>query len=520
MPHEATVPMGGAAKPGSRTIPREWQSALKRLALVAAALVILAGRDWANMLGQWWNSSTYNHILLVPLILGWLVAMRWEQVRTVAPRIWWPGLIGLAGTCFIWLLSRLAGFDLGAQAAAVAMLQFAVITALGLRASYALMFPIFYMVFLVPFGDELVPTMQMVTARIVIWLTHASGIPAEIDGVFIDTPAGLFEVAEACSGVKFLVAMVALGALVCNVAFRSWKRRAGFMALALAVPIVANGLRAWGTIYMAQIVGIDRAAGFDHIIYGWIFFALVMALTLALGWRFFDRAPGAAVVDLEAIHSNRWIAALERREVLPRSLVLATGALVLITGGWAYLASSSRAQVPEQIFAPAVPGWTQEDYAPDIWWEPRASGADHRILARYRSGDGQTVDLFVAMYSHTSDEADPASYGEGALTPDSPWRWLQDAAPLAGLPTTVMQAEGTTRRSAATAFIRDGKISVSRGQLKLGVLADKLLFDAQPVAMVIVSGEGHEVTSRRAMGQFLRDAGGPGAIVDAAMHGQ
>jgi exosortase len=102
-------------------------------------------------------------------------------------------------------------------------------------------------------------------------------------------PAGLFEVAEACSGVKFLVAMLAFGALAANVCFRSWKRRIAFMALCVVVPVLANGVRAWGTIYVAQIKGAAYAGGVDHIIYGWFFFAAVIAAILAIGWPFFDR---------------------------------------------------------------------------------------------------------------------------------------------------------------------------------------------------------------------------------------
>jgi exosortase len=102
------------------------------------------------------------------------------------------------------------------------------------------------MLFLVPFGDELIPALQTVTARIVMVLLHLAGIPATLDGVFITVPAGYFKVAEACSGVKFLIAMIAYGVLVCQVCFRSWPRRVAFMALSLVVPILANGVRAWG----------------------------------------------------------------------------------------------------------------------------------------------------------------------------------------------------------------------------------------------------------------------------------
>ena len=139
--------------------------------------------------------------------------------------------------------------------------QHPVLVATGPRVAAGVLFPLAYMAFLVPFGDEIVPMLQTITATMAIELTQMSGVPAEIDGVFIDTPAGLFEVAEACSGVKFLVAMVALGTLVAHLCFRSWKRRALFMAAAVVVPVLANGVRAWGTIYIAHSQGIEFAAG-------------------------------------------------------------------------------------------------------------------------------------------------------------------------------------------------------------------------------------------------------------------
>src|SRR5439155_24648513 len=139
-------------------------------------------------------------------------------------------------------------------------------------------------------------------------LVHLSGIPATIDGVFIDTPAGLFEVAEACSGVMFLVAMFAFGILAAYVCFISWRRRILFLALSLTVPVLANGFRAWGTVFAAQYVGVKRAAGFDHIIYGWVFFGLVIAATLVLSWRFFDRPRDDPMVDAEAIAASPLLA--------------------------------------------------------------------------------------------------------------------------------------------------------------------------------------------------------------------
>ncbi len=146
-------------------------------------------------------------------------------------------------------------------------------------------------------------------------LTHASGVPAQIDGVFIDTPVGLFEVAEACSGAKFLIAMVALGTLVAHLCFASWKRRAAFMAAAVVVPVLANGVRAWGTIYIAQSQGLEFAAGFDHIVYGWVFFAIVIVALLGAAWPFFDRTPDDPLLDAEAIEASPLLTRLAALEI-------------------------------------------------------------------------------------------------------------------------------------------------------------------------------------------------------------
>jgi hypothetical protein len=76
------------------------------------------------------------------------------------------------------------------------------------------------------------------------------------------------------------------------------------MAACVVVPILANGVRAWGTIYVAQSRGVEFAAGFDHIVYGWIFFAIVMALLIGLAWRFFDRPAHDRLIDAEAIDAS------------------------------------------------------------------------------------------------------------------------------------------------------------------------------------------------------------------------
>ena len=325
-PETATM----AAGPAASGIPSAWRAPLGALAAAALALVAVTAQSWGAMLHQWWNIDTYSHLLLVPFITAWLVALKEDELAGHVPRPFWPGLIGVAAALALWWAGETRGINLVAQAGAVGALQAAVVTVIGLRASLLLAMPLAFAVFLVPFGDEIIVPLQFITADIAIALTHWSGVPARIEGIHIQTPAGLFIVAEACSGVKFLIAMVALAVLVCFTRFTRWSRRAVFMAACIIVPILANGVRAWATIYVAQFIGAEKATGFDHIVYGWIFFAIIVAALLGGAWRFFDREAEDYGWPASAIGSWRWVSHAEAHTFAPRSAAFAIIALAVI----------------------------------------------------------------------------------------------------------------------------------------------------------------------------------------------
>lgn len=499
--------------PGS--IPAIWRRPLVGVALVWAGLIGLTLRDWATMVDKWWNISTYSHVLFVPPIIAWLVWCRREQLAQLTPAPWWPGMVAMIGAMFGWLLGTIAGVNTASQLAAVMLLPTSIMTLLGPRVTVAMLFPLGFMVFLIPFGDELVPALQMITAKLVIELTRLSGIPAAIEGVFIDTPAGLFEVAEACSGIKFLVAMIALGALVAHTGFRSWKRRIAFLAVAVALPILANGVRAWGTIYIAQGQGIEFAAGFDHIFYGWIFFALVVVILLAAAWPWFDRSPDQLGPEIAALEQSPMLTALSRQTMPAGRAVAGIFGLGVIFSLWAALASSAEARLPDRIALPAVPGWELVDYAPTAPWEPRAAGAQHRLLGRYRSGAGQEVDVFIALYSAQGDGREASASGEGALTPDTPWRWLEPGASHAGVQADYLIAFGHLRRLAETSY-RTGELTTgSKVRLKLATMQNRLLVRDHPTIMAILSAEQTEgLDAAQAIAAFRADLGNEGEWMD------
>ena len=127
------------------------------LALGWAGLFAATLREWSAMAHQWWNIDTYSHILLILPILAWLVWIRRDEVARVEARGWWPGflwcLLGLA----ICVVGRSADINLIAQLGVIVAIQGATFGIVGLRVGLILAFPLAYMFFLVPFGDEIIP---------------------------------------------------------------------------------------------------------------------------------------------------------------------------------------------------------------------------------------------------------------------------------------------------------------------------------------------------------------------------
>jgi exosortase A len=487
----------------------EWRLVLPRLALAWAAILVLFGADWSAMAGQWWNSSTYNHILLIPIILFWLVQQRAAELARIVPEGWWPGLLIAGAAAFLWVLGVFAGVATARQLGVVCFGIGTTLALVGPRVGAGVAFPLSYMLLLVPFGDELVPALQMITAEITIGLVHLSGIAAVIDGVFIHTPAGLFEVAEACSGVKFLIAMVAFGILVANTCFASWARRTIFLVACFIVPILANGVRAWATVFAAQYVGAEAATGFDHIIYGWFFFGLVLALILGAAWRFFDRSVDEPAIDPARIAASPFLARLAVMRIRSIAALAGLAAIAIVAIGWTRAAETLSARLPAQIFLPEVAGWRQVDYRPSVWWEPRATGANRRLLGRFVDAQGHEVDVFLALYAAQKDGSEAGGFGEGALTPGRGWAWQSDASAVDGAKGERLLAEGRVERIAQTSYRTGDILTGSNARLKLANMEDRLLLRARPTMLLIVSAEDRPGRPASAAIDAFRSSAGP-----------
>jgi exosortase A len=486
-----------------------WQRHLGALALLSVAIFAIFWREAADVAGIWWNSSTFTHCLLIVPMIGWLVSQRIVLLRPLTPVFWWPALAWMGGAGLVWLVGEAAGVGLFRQLGLVLMLQGAVAVTLGEKLVRALLFPLGYALLLVPFGEELVPLLQTLTAHISMILLHLSGIPAKMEGVFITTPAGFFEVAEACSGVNFLIAMLAYAVFAAHLCFRSWARRIVFVVLALATTILANALRAYGTMVAAEIWGIEAAGGIDHIFYGWFFFGAVILLVMLVARRWFDRPANDAAVDVRGLDGRPRFAG-PAKAVLPAAL-----AVPLLFAGWGHLVGGRSAALPAKIAINAPPRWS-DVRAGGMAWAPRFDGADRRQLRHFSNNNGQVVTVAIGGYERQAEGREVVAFGQGAVDPDSKWAWSASLPAVEGAKTERLLHPGPVLRDAATWYVVDGQVAGSPRAAKLAGLKARL-FGGDPRALSLIVSSEERRGGRNAIEDFVSASGGAKAMADRAL---
>jgi exosortase A len=264
------------------------------LGLGLLLLGLLFHTEVAAAVGVWTESTAYNHCFLILPIVAYLLWERRELLAasTPAPNAWFA--LAAIPVSVAWLLAERLGIMEGRQLMAMTLVEICFLSVLGWRLFFRLAGPLLYLYFLVPFGAFLTPWLQGFTTSFVVHGLNILNIPNYSDGYAIEIPEGSFLVAEACAGLRFLIASIAFGYLYAMLMYRSPVRRGLFMLASIVVPIIANGFRALGIVVLGHIIGNAQAAVADHIIYGWIFFSVVILLLIALGLPFRqDQRPRA-----------------------------------------------------------------------------------------------------------------------------------------------------------------------------------------------------------------------------------
>ncbi|MDQ1921935.1 exosortase A [Massilia pseudoviolaceinigra] len=373
---------------------RPAQSYLLQSLLIGAVLLFpfLAYFETAASIVNIWDSSgTFAHGYVILPISLWLIWGRRDALRAMPVQPWWPALVLLAGCGAAWLLGEMGEVQIVRHYAFVAMLPLSALAILGMPIARSLAFPLAFMLFAVPFGDVFIEPLIGMTANFTVDALIATGIPVFREGNNFSIPTGNWSVVEACSGVRYLISSVTLGCLYAYLTYRTTWRRALFIAASIIVPIFANGARAYLIVMIGHLSGMTLAVGFDHLIYGWVFFGFVMFLLFWIGaiWRE-DTAPAADAAAAPAVPDAP---PAPLNKLLPAAL-----AIVACVGIWPayhyYLEKTEPAAAPvvlTEVATRAPRGPAFVDWTPAF---PTASAE----LQQFHAQDGVGVGVKLLYY--------------------------------------------------------------------------------------------------------------------------
>lgn len=393
------------------------------LMLVASALLWLFawyGDTVQTMIATWNSSETYAHGYVVAPISAWLI---WRNRRALSavdphPNFWM--LIPLAFVGFIWLLANLATVAVVQQYALVLMIVFMVATILGNALVRTLAFPLLFLLFAVPFGEVLLPALMAHTADFTVFALKLTGIPVYREGLYFMIPSGSWSVIEACSGLRYLVASVTLGVLYAYLTYTTLRRRILFILLSIAVPVIANWLRAYMIVMIGHLTSMKHAVGVDHLIYGWVFFGLVMLLLYWVGS--FWREDSPSVVQTQSVTANDNMLTVSRWKSILAATVAASGMMTLAPAIASHLQGAART-VPLLHLPRSVGNW-QTVAGSLTGLRPQYMNPSAHLSQSYE-GRNARVELFVSYYRNQRPGAQLISSKNALVhTTDKSWAIL------------------------------------------------------------------------------------------------
>lgn len=380
----------------STTQTGSWRPHLVGLGIALVWVVVCYRQTALGMIEIWARSGTFTHAFLVPPISAWLIWRERKHLLRHTPCLCWPMVPLLALTAFAWLVGDAAQVNALTQLSFVAMLVLAVPLFIGVEAAKSIAFPLGFLFFAVPLGEFVMPRLMAWTADVTVLGLRLSGVPVYQEGLRFVIPSGSWSVIEACSGVRYLIASLVVGVLFAYLNYRSLARRLIFVAASLIVPIVANWARAYLIVMLGHISGNQLATGVDHLIYGWVFFGLIMTLMFVIGarWREAPQASKAETEELGSASPNRVPAVAGAVLVV---LVLASAPLAFerildrgISLATPTLAVDAMASIGAWKMQPASSGWEPAFAAPSATWQAEFSDGAGRAglyIGYYRQQD-------------------------------------------------------------------------------------------------------------------------------------
>lgn len=372
-----------------------WKQKLSIFLISVVILGLVFFNTIDSMVQIWLRSETFTHGFLILPISLYLVWLNKKPLSLLVPASQFWALPLIAIVSFGWLMASMVGVQVVEQWAFVTLLILFVLLIFGWAVVKQLLFPLLYLYFMVPFGEQFIQPMMNMTAGFVIKAIELTGIPIYSEGTFFTLPSGSWSVVEGCSGVRYLIASIALGTLYAYMTYTSYIKRSVFILASILFPIVANWLRAFMIVMLGHFSDMKLATGVDHIIYGWVFFGIVLFIMFWVGSYWRDDEPIIKEPENFSFKNEK-----------PSKVItyLVSGYLIIAAAAFMdyqiHLRSIQDLTNVSEIKLANNPGWNKmQEHS--IQWTPQYINPTLHYQAEYQAKEKQenVVGLYIAFYA-------------------------------------------------------------------------------------------------------------------------
>ena len=435
-----------------RSVVAAWARPVAVLLGLWLLLAVLYADTVASLAAIWSSSETYAHGYVVPAISLWLVWRIRHRILAMVPKASPSALVLLAGAALLWLAGDMVAVNVVTHIAFITLVVLSVPAALGWSVARAMTFPLLFLYFAAPVGDFMLPWLMERTADFTVLALRLSGIPVYREGLQFVIPSGNWSVVEACSGIRYLIASLMVGCLFAYLSYRSARKRWLFMLVALLVPLLANWVRAYLIVMIGHLSGNELATGVDHLIYGWVFFGVVILAMLFIGARWADplepdeaSAVPAAGLTAAGSRSLWWTAT---------ATVLVLAAPLLALRG---LQASVNTAPPVVAGMAAATPWQLHSQHGSTWG-PSFKNPSADARQSFRDAGGRVVDVGVSYYRQQSRDRKLVSSSNVLVTSnDEHWALVQGGSHRVTLGDQPLVVQTATLRDRSAGLTSSGQ---------------------------------------------------------------
>ena len=250
------------------------------IGIVYWPIILPMVRDWAS-------DDNYSHGFLVPLIAGYLAFMRKDDLAAATVKPANAGLFLFSIGIVVLLLGWLGTEYFTMRSSLVIIIAGSVLYLLGWEIFKILLAPLCYLLLMVPIPyiiyDAAAFPLKLLVTEVSVLSMKALGIVVWQEGNILMFPNITLEVADACSGLRSIMSLLALGAAYAFVLHTKIRDRIILILTTLPIAVLTNCLRVIATGILAQYFGSAAAEGFFHEFAGLFVFGAAVVMFVALG---------------------------------------------------------------------------------------------------------------------------------------------------------------------------------------------------------------------------------------------